>query len=124
MIKYLLAAITLVLLDGLYLNIIKGYFNNQIKLIQGSDMKVNYIAAALTYVFLVFAINYFIIRNNKSPKDAALLGLCIYAVFELTNYALFSKWHLLTVIIDTTWGSILFGLTAIIVYKLMGFVRM
>jgi uncharacterized membrane protein len=122
MIKYLLAAITLVLIDGIYLNIIKGYFNRQIKLIQGSDMKVNFIAAALTYVFLIFAINYFIIRNNKSPKDAALLGLCIYAVFELTNYALFSKLHLLTVIIDTAWGTMLFGLTAMIVYKLMKFI--
>jgi len=120
MIKYLLAAIVLVILDGVYLNLIKGYFNRQIKMIQGSDMKVNFIAAALTYVFLVFSLNYFIIKNNKSPKDAALLGLCIYAVYELTNYALFKNWSFLTVIIDTSWGTFLYWLTTIIVYKLLG----
>jgi uncharacterized membrane protein len=120
MIKYLLAAIVLVILDGVYLNLIKGYFNRQIKMIQGSDMKVNFIAAALTYVFLVFSLNYFIIKNNKSPKDAALLGLCIYAVYELTNYALFKNWSFLTVIIDTTWGTFLYWLTTVIVYKLLG----
>jgi len=48
--------------------------------------------------------------------DAFLLGLTIYAVYELTSMALLKKWSWLTVIMDTTWGGILFGLTTYLVY--------
>lgn len=116
-IQYLLTAIILVVLDGIYLNSVQSLFQRQIKAIQGSDMKINFIGAAICYVFLIFGLNYFIIRKNKSPTDAALLGLVIYAVYEFTNYALFDKWSLFTVFIDTTWGAILFGLTTWIVYQ-------
>lgn len=118
MIQYLVAAIIFVVLDGFYLNLIKGYFNKQIKSIQGSDIKVNIIATGITYIFLIFGLNYFIIKRNRSVSDAALFGLIIYGVYDFTNMALFTNWSLLTAIIDTTWGAILFGLTTAIVYKL------
>ncbi len=118
MLQYLLAAIIFVLLDGLYLNLIKDYFNKQIKAIQGSDIKADFIAVGITYVFLIFGINYFIIKNNRSVKDAALFGLVIYAVYEFTNLSLFKNWTYLTALIDTIWGAVLFGLTTGIVYKL------
>ena len=118
MIQYLVAAIIFVVLDGFYLNLIKGYFNKQIKSIQGSDIKVNIISTGITYIFLIFGLNYFIIKRNRSVSDAALFGLIIYGVYDFTNMALFTNWSLLTAIIDTTWGAILFGLTTAIVYKL------
>ena len=118
MLQYLLTAIIFVLLDGLYLNLIKDYFNNQIKAIQGSDIKADFIAVGITYVFLIFGINYFIIKNNRSVKDAALFGLVIYAVYEFTNLSLFKNWTYLTALIDTIWGAVLFGLTTGIVYKI------
>ena len=118
MLQYLLTAIIFVLLDGLYLNLIKDYFNNQIKAIQGSDIKADFIAVGITYVFLIFGINYFIIKNNRSVKDAALFGLVIYAVYEFTNLSLFKNWTYLTALIDSIWGAVLFGLTTGIVYKI------
>ena len=118
MLQYLLSAIIFVVLDGLYLNLIKDYFNKQIKAIQGTDIKVNIIAVGITYVFLIFGINYFIIQKNRSVKDAALLGLIIYAVYEFTNLSLFKNWSYLTAFIDTIWGAVLFGLTTGIVYKI------
>lgn len=121
-IEYLFSAIIFVILDGIYLNLIKTYFNKQIKAVQGSDIKINYIAAAITYIFLIFGLNYFIIQKHKSVKEAALLGLVIYAVYELTNLSLLKNWFILTVIMDTTWGAILFGLTTAIVYKLKSFI--
>lgn len=118
MLQYLLTAIIFVILDGTYLNLIKGYFNKQIKSIQGSDIQMNIAATGLVYVVLIYGLNYFIIRKNKSAKEAAILGFFVYAVYELTNYALFKNWSVLTVIIDTLWGAVLFGLTTAIVYKL------
>jgi uncharacterized membrane protein len=118
MLQYLLTAIIFVVLDGLYLNLIKDYFNKQIKAIQGSDIKADFIAVGITYIFLIFGINYFIIKNNRSVKDAALFGLVIYAVYEFTNLSLFKNWTYLTAFIDTIWGAVLFGLTTGIVYKI------
>jgi uncharacterized membrane protein len=117
-IKYLLAAVILVVLDSIYLNLIKNYFMNQIKIVQGTPIQINFLAVILCYVFLVFGLNYFIIRQNKSVTDAFLLGLTIYAVYEFTSMGLLKKWSWLTVIMDTTWGATLFGLTTFIVYKI------
>lgn len=117
MLQYLLSAIVFVILDGLYLNLTKDYFNKQVKSIQGSDIKANFIAIGITYIFLIYGLNYFIIQKNRSVKDAALLGLVIYAVYEFTNLSIFTNWSVLSTIIDTTWGAVLFGLTTAIVYK-------
>jgi len=118
MLQYLLTAIIFVILDGTYLNLVKGYFNKQVKSIQGSDIQMNIVATGLVYVVLIYGLSYFIIRKNKSVHEAALLGFFVYAVYELTNLALFKNWSILTVIMDTTWGTVLFGLTTAIVYKL------
>jgi uncharacterized membrane protein len=117
-IDYLVTAIVLVILDGVYLNLIQKYFNKQIKSIQGTDIKINYTSTAITYIFLIFGLNYFIIQKHKSIQEAALLGLVIYAVYEFTNLSLFTNWSVLTVLIDTTWGAVLFALTTAIVYKI------
>ena len=122
MLQYLLSAIVFVILDGFYLNLTKDYFNKQVKSIQGSDIKANFIAIGITYIFLIYGLNYFIIQKNRSVKDAALLGLVIYAVYEFTNLSIFTNWSVLSTIIDTTWGAVLFGLTTAIVYKTKGLI--
>ena len=111
----LVSAIVLVSIDFIYLNLIKDYFNKQIQSVQQSKLTINYLGAAICYIFLIFGINYFIIKPNRSVQDAFLLGLVIYGVYETTNYVLFKNWHILTVIIDTLWGGILFALTTYIV---------
>ena len=109
------SSIVFIVIDSVYLHFIKDYFNNQIKLIQGSPIKINSYAIIICYIILIFAINYFIIIPNRSILDAFLLGLIIYGVYETTNMALFSKWSWTTVLIDTLWGGILFALTTTII---------
>jgi uncharacterized membrane protein len=111
----LLSAIIFILIDSIYLNIMKGYFNNQIKNIQGFTPKINYVGVAICYILLITCINYFIIKPHKSISDAFLLGIVIYGVYESTNYSLLNKWSILTVIIDTLWGGILFAITTYII---------
>ena len=118
MLQYLLSAIIFVILDGFYINLMKGYFNKQVKAIQGTEIQINVIATGIVYIFLIFGLNYFIIKNHKSVKDAAFFGLVIYAAIEFTNLALFKNWYITTAIIDSLWGAILFGLTTGIVYKI------
>ena len=47
-----------------------------------------------------------------------ILGLVIYGVYETTSKALLSEWKWSTVLIDTIWGSIFFGLVSIAYKKL------
>tara|TARA_B100001093_G_scaffold455312_1_gene465311 strand:- start:306 stop:761 length:456 start_codon:yes stop_codon:yes gene_type:complete len=105
-------------LDALYLNYSGGFFNEVIKNIQGSDLKLKIYPTILCYVFLVFALNYFIISKNASADDAFLLGLSIYAVYEFTNFAIIDKWPVKAVIMDTLWGGILFYLTTYLTYNI------
>jgi uncharacterized membrane protein len=116
----LISAIIFVATDFIYLNIINNYFSKQIKSVQGSEPKINFLGGALCYIFLIIGINYFIIKPHKSVNEAFLLGLVIYGVYETTNYALFKNWSILTVIIDTLWGGILFAFTTYIVNILRG----
>jgi len=118
MIKYLLTAIIFVILDGLYINFFKDYFNRQIKSVQGSDIQINIIASGIVYIFLIFGLSYFIIQKNRSVKDAFILGLVIYAVYDFTNVALLKNWKVSTAILDTLWGGILFGSTTFFVNKI------
>ena len=116
----LLSAIVLIAIDFMYLQSIKGYFQKQVQSVQGSAMQINYLGTAICYVFLIVGINYFIIKPNRSVKDAFLLGLVIYGVYETTNYALFKNWSIITVIIDTLWGGALFAITTYIVNMMRG----
>ena len=111
----LISAIIFISVDSIYLNIIKLFFQKQIERVQGSATKINFLGAALCYLFLVIGLNYFIIKPRKSISEAFLLGLIIYGVFETTNYALFKNWSIITVIIDTLWGGILFAVTTYLV---------
>ena len=118
MITLLISAVLFVCIDAIYLNLMKGYFDKQVKDIQGSVIKLNLVGAFITYIFLIYGLNYFIISKNRSIGDAFLLGIVIYAVYEFTNLSLFKNWHVLTTILDTTWGGILFALTTFLVYKI------
>ena len=115
---FLVSAILFVTIDYFYLTSIKNYFNYQVKIVQGSPLKINLLSAMLCYIFLIFGLNYFIIKPGHSVQDAFLLGLVIYAVFETTNKALFSNWSWLTVLIDSLWGGILFAIVTYICQKI------
>jgi uncharacterized membrane protein len=118
----LISAIVFVTIDSVYLTVMKNFFQRQIQNVQGSDLKMNLLGAALCYVFLIVGINYFIIKPKKSINEAFLLGLVIYGVYETTNYALFKNWSLATVFIDTLWGGVLFASTTYIVNILRQFI--
>ena len=86
--SYLLSGIIFVLLDSCYLYLIKNYFNRQIQLVQGSPIQLNYVGAIITYIILIFGLNYFILDKNKSIREAMILGFVIYGVYEFTNISI------------------------------------
>jgi uncharacterized membrane protein len=113
--QVLVSAFLFVSIDFAYLKLMKKYFSNQVKVVQGSTIKMDLLATFFCYIFLIFGLNYFIIKRKRSVLDAFLLGLVIYGVYETTTKALFHKWSWITVLIDTLWGGILFALTTYII---------
>ena len=120
---FLFSGIVLLIVDYVYLSSTKKYFNKVVKSIQGKDIKIKYSGVVLCYLSLVIALNYFILNQNKLTdnqkiKNAFILGLVIYAVFEGTTYAIFDNWTLEAVIMDSVWGGVLFALTTFIILKI------
>ena len=117
----ILPAVVLLVLDSVYLNLSNNFFQNLVKQIQNSKLKFKVLGAVICYILLVFGLYYFILKNHKNIRksviDAFVLGIIIYGVFEATNYAIFDKWNLTALVMDTVWGGIVLSLTAYIVLK-------
>jgi uncharacterized membrane protein len=112
----LIIIIALLLLDAVYLMIMKDAFKKQIELIQNSPLELNMYAGAVCYIALAIGLYYFIIKDKKPVRDAFLLGLVIYTVYETTTMALFKDWQLKNAVIDSIWGGVLFATITQLLY--------
>jgi uncharacterized membrane protein len=116
--KWIVTAVVLLSLDFIYLYSASGFFQSMIQSIQcGKKMELRLIGGVLTYICLVALLNVFIFNDNRGVKDAFLMGICVYGVYETTNYAILDKWLETSVVIDTLWGGILFAGTTYIMQK-------
>lgn len=109
--------VVILLLDSVYLNQTKKYFDQLVKRIQGSSLEINIKGAIMSYSLIIFSLYYFIIRENKKPLDAFFLGLSIYGIFDATNIAIFKKYDSYIAYIDMIWGGILYALTTSLFMK-------
>ena len=108
----------IVLFDLMYFYFMNGMFNRQIAAIQGEPIGMNtkfLTGAVLCYILLAVGLHHFVIaRKDATWKDAFLLGLVVYGVFDATNYALLNKWNWRTMVIDGSWGATLFTIVFLI----------
>ena len=109
--KIITTLLLFLILDTFYLQAVKSRFSSLIRKIQKSDMTVDMYSAAACYLVMTFGFYYFIVKEDKSVFDAALLGFVIYAVFDFTNMAIFKHWDFTTSMIDAIWGACLFAMT-------------
>ena len=100
LIKMIISAIIILLLDIVFLYLLSNKFGRMIKNIQNENIKLNYVSALLCYVIMIVGLNYFIISQNKSIYDAFILGFLVYATYELTSKAVIKKWEWSVVCID------------------------
>ena len=74
--------------------------------------KPDFVAAAIFYVIYIIAVVVFVI-NPSLDKDSlsfaishgALLGLAMYATYDLTNQATMKNWPKTVTIVDMLWGT-------------------
>ena len=106
-------------IDIFYINYNKVYFGNFFKKIQGKPLVFKKAAAFFSYLILVTGLYYFVIKERKNIIFAFLLGLFVYSVYDLTNYATLSNWTLEFVLKDTLWGGFVFALSTFIIYEIL-----
>jgi uncharacterized membrane protein len=117
--QILLPAVIMVILDAIFISLNMRMFKNQVVDVQRTDLIIKPFGAVLCYLVMVYALYHFIIRTHSSIWEAMRLGFVIFAVYETTSYAILKNWRLETVVIDTLWGTALYGLTTYFTYMLV-----
>tara|TARA_B100000424_G_C22936526_1_gene498317 strand:- start:562 stop:975 length:414 start_codon:yes stop_codon:yes gene_type:complete len=107
--------IILFTIDFFFISYVLGpIFGDNVKTIQGTKMEVKKLPAAFAWFCTVFSLYYFIIRENRSEFEAAILGFLAYGIFDGTNLAIFKKYSLKAFFIDILWGTTLFYISTLI----------
>ena len=106
----LILTIILLAFDGCYLYANAKTFRNLVFDIQGKNMTIRPESVVLCYFAIIVGLYYFIIKDNKSPLEAFLLGFMVYGVYDSTNYATLSNYTATFALMDTLWGGVLFAL--------------
>lgn len=123
MMPVVIATITFLILDALWLGIIATqlYINEFGQLMRMSNGAIQPLwpAAFVVYFALILGIVLFVIPKAQGSWTAALLwgglyGFITYATYDFTNLSTLSAWTWKISIIDTLWGMVLCGLTSAI----------
>ena len=116
--QFVISGIIMLVIDFIYLSLTAHEFKDMVKKIQKSPFTMRLGGAIASYILMIVGLNTFIIKEKKSPEEAALLGLVIYGVFDAVNYAIFSKYDLLIALKDAVWGAVLFYMTTYLTYRI------
>lgn len=102
--------IFMLVIDIIWIIFNRKKYRESIKKATGHDTKLSFSGTILAYSALIFSFIYFS-KKLDNNIDMFVLGLCLYAVWNTTNMAIFKDWDYMVAIIDTVWGGILFGST-------------
>ena len=115
----LIITVIMLVLDAIYLTATRSIFGEVVAKIQRVAIQMRVEGTIVVYALLVLGLYKFIISERRPVKDAAILGLVIYGVFDFTNYAMFKNYDLGTALMETAWGTTLMALTSYLVYQVM-----
>lgn len=119
----IVSCIILIVLDVLWLKITKGWYFKNIQNIQNSPVSVRMGPTIIVYVLMCMAVFFILLPliyyATAIPKilTACIVGLCIYGIYNCINYAVFKNYSMKVAIIDTIWGTFLFGLVGFLILK-------
>lgn len=107
---------TVIVSDAAWLTINHSYHVKLFEHIQKSPLTVRWIPAILVYILLIVAVYFFAVVEGKSISNAAIrgavLGLAMYGLYDLTNYATLRNYTLEMTVKDMMWGTVLCSLVA------------
>jgi uncharacterized membrane protein len=102
---FIKTAFVIVLVDIFWLLTGGIYARKMTELIQGQPIQMRFVSAAIVYLFLAY-----MLLQTKSAVEAFIYGVCIYGIYDFTNYTIFEQYDWKFAIADTLWGGVLFVL--------------
>lgn len=100
---YLKTVAVLVFVDMFWLGTAGIFGRAMIERIQGEPISFRFVSAALVYVFLAY-----LLLETSTYMQAFARGICVYGVYEFTNFAVFERYDWKFAAADTLWGGVLF----------------
>ena len=114
--------VTMLILDVAWTSLNKSHYGRLVAGVQKTTMYVNIIGAMIAYclmlaslIFIVFPLIRTKVNTQSSSPMYVIVGTCaaipsliIYGIFNATNYAIFENYNVVTALIDTLWGGILY----------------
>lgn len=119
---YGLALVVTLMFDALWLGfMVPRFFRPKLSTLFTIDMQ--YAPAALFYLLFATGLTVFVIAPavtggygiGKIFLLGALFGLVAYGTYDLTNHATIAGWPLMLTVTDMLWGSIMTGVSSVIV---------
>ena len=114
------SALTIGLLDFVWLTLRNKYHQTLFQNIQKSPLTIRVIPAILVYVLIPVILFLTAVSTSKTLKEAAykgaLTGFLLYAFYDLTNYSILTNYTLEMTIGDISWGTLLCTLGAVAGY--------
>jgi uncharacterized membrane protein len=118
--KLFILFIILIIIDLIWLYIIKDRYKNMIINIQKKQFDPKMPYALLVYFIIAYALYHFTKDSetlSEKLKNAFIFGFCSYGIYDFTNAALFSDWDIPLAIADSIWGGLLCTITVYITHK-------
>ena len=118
MYKFLFILVSFIILDVIYLNFSKDYYQEQLKI---DYDQVKYIPAVVAWACIAVAY-YFTVQEPFDNKflRGLVLAIGMYGVYNFTNYSIFPNYSLDLTLRDTAWGTVLISSVTLITMQ-MGF---
>jgi uncharacterized membrane protein len=116
--KFVLFALLYLFMDLLWITGNRAFYNPRISRIQqGKPVSFRPTAAVVAYVLLLLTLFFVCMPLSRHYQGQfppwvvfGVVGLCVYGVFNSTNYAIFADYPLDMALIDTLWGFTVFAL--------------
>jgi uncharacterized membrane protein len=129
--QFFIVLILLAVIDFPWIGIIYAKeYTKVIENVQKQKFVVRYLGGLIVYIAIALIIVGWVIPRLQQKSKVSfldcllyggLLGGLVYAVFDFTNYALFTDWTLKTSIIDTVWGLVLTTLVSFLSMKIINY---
>lgn len=108
----MLFILILLVLDAIYLYSTRSMSGDLVRRMQGAaKTPLRILGIVFVYACIAALLYVFILRDKRGPADAFLLGLCVYGIYDGTNYAIFKNYPIPFAVMDTIWGGVLFATT-------------
>jgi uncharacterized membrane protein len=111
-------AVILFLVDLVWIVSFKSIHTSVVERVQNSPFKPRFQYGIAFYLVAATVWYHIVFKKSGNTKDSALLGLGMYATYDLTLLALFERYPVKYAFADIFWGTFALGLTNEIFKKL------